>query len=143
MLINELIENPIITLLKLEYKAVPCPTGVFDGDSDFSIEIRDEFECKTISEVNHLAVKFQRAAFFNPSQLFNIEICFQIDWEIVDGRLKDVEEKIKNLDLGERNFMCYSAQAEAAMLIAQMTQSNSMLPPLWTPNNIIEEKEDH
>lgn len=138
MAIQDVIKNPKVGLLKVDYEVIKIP----EDDSDFSINVKDHFDCKIVKDGLELSALFHRSVSLDPPQLFNIDVIYEIDWDVVDGKAQVVKESIDNLSLGDKNFLCYSAKAEAAMLIAQMTQSNTMLPPLWTPNNIIEETED-
>lgn len=138
MAIQNVVKNPKVGLLKVDYKVIKIP----EDDSSFSISVNDHFDCKIVNEGAEVAALFHRSVTLNPPQLFSIDVIYEIDWEIDADKKQELATVMKNLDLADKNFLCYSAQAEAAMLIAQMTQSNSMLPPLWTPNNIIEETED-
>lgn len=135
MEISELVKEPKVGLLKVDYEIIKMP----EDDSAFSIKVKDHFDCKVVKDGLELSALFHRSVSLDPPQLFKIDVIYEIDWDIVDGKAQEVKESINNLSIGDKNFLCYSAKAEAAMLIAQMTKSNSMLPPLWTPDGIIEE----
>lgn len=137
MAIQNSVINPKVGLLKVNYEIIK-PS---EDDSAFSIEIKDHFECKIVEDRPELSALFHRSVSLNPPQLFNIDVIYEIDWDIVEGRAQEINDIIETLSIADKNFLCYSAKAEAAMLIAQMTKSNSMLPPLWTPDSIIEQPE--
>ena len=135
MAIQDSVRNPRVGLLKVDYSVIIIP----EDNSAFSIEVNDHFECKVVKDGLELSALFHRSVSLNPPQLFNIEIVYEIDWDIIEGKTQEIKENIEKISIADKNFLCYSAKAEAAMLIAQMTKSNSMLPPLWTPDSLIEQ----
>lgn len=122
--------NPSIILNRVSYKALP----IMDDESK-KLDLSDSFDLNYQKDKSILLINYKRSISANPAQLFEIEIEYRVIWEV---NSIDIENILSDIDDNMRSYLCYTAPAEASLLIANLTKAGCM-PPLITPNEYVPE----
>ncbi|MBR1422930.1 MAG: hypothetical protein IJ571_05765 [Ruminococcus sp.] len=130
-MIDKIISNPQIVLKNVEYKWLPVSVN----EEKLKVSAKDEFNYE-FDKSNNLIVTIQRSVFIDPPQLFSIDIIFNVVWEIQDDHIEELNQALEKLSDEDKNYMCFTAKNECALLIAQLTKAGN-LPPLWTPSDLL------
>lgn len=125
--------NFFLTLIKAEYNFIESEVN---STEKINFKIDDAYSVKNINK-EKVVLEFIRSVYFEPRALYEIEVNYELTYEIADDSKKHYsEEKVRStLNELDEDTLLYPAISNASSLISMLIKTNSeytrVTPPYY------------